>query len=48
MKRKFFLLLPALLVLICLLAPVLAPWDPNKADPTIKFAKMSADRKSVV
>ncbi len=42
MKRKFFLLLPALLVLICLLAPVLAPWDPNKADPTIKFAKMSA------
>ena len=42
MRRKLYLVLPLLLALACLLAPVLAPWDPNKADPTVKFAEMSA------
>lgn len=43
MKGRIYLFLPVLLLLACLLAPWLAPCDPNQADPTIKFAEMSPE-----
>lgn len=52
MKFRMYLLLLSILVLACLFAPVLAPCDPNLAEPTAKFAEISRehllDRKSVV
>lgn len=43
MRRRLYLILPAVLFAACLLAPYLAPYDPNKADPAVKFAKISAE-----
>src|SRR5699024_6304687 len=37
----FCLFLLAVLVIFCLLAPVLAPYDPNKVDITAKFKGIS-------
>lgn len=43
MKFRIYLILLAILVLACLSAPVLAPCDPNQADPTAKFAEASRE-----
>ncbi len=43
MKFRMYLLLLSILVLACLFAPVLAPCDPNLAEPTAKFAEISRE-----